>query len=64
MASGSEKKKDKTKIKGNTPAKERGKRMKRANKKTKDFIDKQNKRWAVNFHFNIHVNESRKRNHI
>nr|DAT96564.1 MAG TPA: hypothetical protein [Caudoviricetes sp.] len=34
MASGSEKKKDKTKIKGNTPAKERGKRMNRANKKT------------------------------
>lgn len=29
MASGSEKKKDKTKIKSNTPAKERGKRMKR-----------------------------------
>lgn len=44
MASGSEKKKDKTKIKGNTPAKERGKRMKRANKKTKDFIEKQNKK--------------------
>lgn len=44
MASGSEKKKDKTKIKVNTPAKERGKRMKRANKKTKDFIDKQNKK--------------------
>lgn len=36
MASGSEKKKDKTTIKGNTPAKERGKRMKRANQKTKD----------------------------
>lgn len=34
MASGSEKKKDKTKIKGNTPAKERGKRMKMANQKT------------------------------
>lgn len=34
MASGSEKKKDKTRIKGNTPAKERGKRMKRANQKT------------------------------
>nr|DAJ09822.1 MAG TPA: hypothetical protein [Caudoviricetes sp.] len=31
MASGSEKKKDKKKIKSNTPAKERGKRMKRAN---------------------------------
>lgn len=44
MASGSEKKKDKTKIKGDTPAKESGKRMKRANKKTKDFIDKQNKK--------------------
>lgn len=44
MASGSEKKKDKTKIKSNTPAKERGKRMKRANKKTKDFIEKQNKK--------------------
>lgn len=44
MASGSEKKKDKTKINGNTPAKERGKRMKRANKKTKDFIEKQNKK--------------------
>ena len=41
MASGSEKKKDKTKIKGNTPAKERGKRMKRANKKTKDVIERQ-----------------------
>lgn len=41
MASGSEKKKDKTKIKANTPAKERGNRMKRANKKTKDFIEKQ-----------------------
>lgn len=39
MASGSEKKKDKTKIKSNTPAKERGKRMKRANQKTKDFIE-------------------------
>nr|DAU00125.1 MAG TPA: hypothetical protein [Caudoviricetes sp.] len=37
MASGSEKKKDKTKIKSNTPAKERGKRMKRAN----DFIERQ-----------------------
>lgn len=44
MASGSEKKKDKTKIKNNTPAKERGKRMKRANKKTKDSIEKQNKK--------------------
>ena len=42
MASGSEKKKDKTKIKSNTPAKERGKRMKRANQKTKDFIERQN----------------------
>ena len=41
MASGSEKKKDKTTIKGNTPAKERGKRMKRANQKTKDFIERQ-----------------------
>lgn len=41
MASGSEKKKDKTKIKGNTPAKERGKRMKRANQKTKDLIERQ-----------------------
>lgn len=37
-------KRTKTKIKGNTPAKERGKRMKRANKKTKDFIEKQNKK--------------------
>lgn len=36
-----EKKKDKTKIKSNTPAKERGKRMKRANQKTKDFIERQ-----------------------
>lgn len=44
MASGSEKKKNKTKIKGNTPAKERGKRMKRANQKTKDFIETQNKK--------------------
>ena len=44
MASGSEKKKDKTKIKGNTPAKERGKRMKRRIKKTKDFIEKKNKK--------------------
>ena len=44
MASGSEKKKDKTKINANTPAKERGKRMKRANQKTKDFIEKQNKK--------------------
>lgn len=40
MASGSEKKKDKTKIKGNTPAKERGKRMKRANKKDERFYRK------------------------
>lgn len=62
MASGSEKKKDKTKIKSNTPAKERGKRMKRANQKT--LSKGKNKRLAVNFHFNIHVNESRKRNHI
>ncbi len=62
MASGSEKKKDKTKIKGNTPAKERGKRMKRANQKT--LSKSKTKRWAVNFHFNIQVNESRKRNHI
>lgn len=37
-------KKDKTTIKGNTPAKERGKRMKRANQKTKDFIERQNKK--------------------
>lgn len=44
MASGSEKKKDKTTIKGNTPAKERGKRMKRANQKTKDFFERQNKK--------------------
>lgn len=64
MASGSEKKKDKTKIKSNTPAKERGKRMKRANQKTKDFIERQKQKMGGNFHFNIHVNESRKRNHI
>lgn len=44
MASGSEKKKDKTKIKSNTPAKERGKRMKRANQKTiADFINAKKK---------------------
>lgn len=40
MASGSEKKKDKTKIKGNTPAKESGKRMKRANQKNKRLYRK------------------------
>jgi len=51
MASGSEKKKDKTKIKSNTPAKERGKRMKGANKKTKDFIEKQNKKMGGELQF-------------
>lgn len=54
MASGSEKKKDKTKIKENTPAKQRGRRMKRANQK----ILSKAKKMGGNFHFNIHINSN------
>jgi hypothetical protein len=60
MASGSEKKKDKTKIKGNTPAKERGKRMKMANQKT---LSNSKKKWAVSFHFKTILMKAKKKLH-